>query len=287
MENIVFNEVWGFDIAVEMTFLAIASFATLFALLAYREGRLREALIGAAVAAVLPVFSLIILNLHLLKPEASYLLFLSPQPRSWMVYGGIGMTSLIVLSAVFALLLLSQLARLPLIGRLSPLAANSALMNAVGILMVLAGAFVALYTGLLMSYERGIPFWHSAAIPAIAFLMGLTGGSSLYSLITPQDRRVSLALISSLSLLLVIYLAHLLVSLLGSPAANVSAKTVLDSGLFQVSLLLALLAIVGLAANFYFRTRYIPIVAGLIGIFVIFALRLLLLEAGAWELPVV
>ncbi|MCX8195578.1 MAG: polysulfide reductase NrfD [Acidilobaceae archaeon] len=287
MENIVFNEVWGFDIAVEMTFLAIASFATLFALLAYREGRLREALIGAAVAAVLPVFSLIILNLHLLKPEASYLLFLSPQPRSWMVYGGIGMTSLIVLSAVFALLLLSQLARLPLIGRLSPLAANSALMNAVGILMVLAGAFVALYTGLLMSYERGIPFWHSAAIPAIAFLMGLTGGSSLYSLITPQDRRVSLALISSLSLLLVIYLAHLLISLLGSPAANVSAKTVLDSGLFQVSLLLALLAIVGLAANLYFRTRYIPIVAGLIGIFVIFALRLLLLEAGAWELPVV
>ncbi|MCS7107153.1 MAG: polysulfide reductase NrfD [Acidilobaceae archaeon] len=288
MENIVFNDVWGWDIALEMTFLAIASFSTLFAYLSYREGQLRDAVIGAAVAAVLPVFSLIILNLHLLKPEASYLLFLSPQPRSWMLYGGIGMSSLIALSALFALFAVLPSLKVPLLSRLSPLSHSSAFMNALGVLMILAGVFVSLYTGLLMSYERGIPFWHSAALPAIALFMGIAGGSSLYAFIRPADQRVSFALLSSLALLVAVYLAHLMVSLLGSPAAHASATKVLGSGLFQVTLLLSVLAVVSLAANmFWFRTRYVPIIAGAIGLITIFVLRLLLLEAGAWEFPVI
>ncbi|MEN2999824.1 MAG: NrfD/PsrC family molybdoenzyme membrane anchor subunit [Acidilobaceae archaeon] len=288
MENIVFNTVWDWQIALEMTFLAVASFATLFAYLSYKEGAIRDALIGAAVAAVLPMFSLIILTLHLLKPEAGLLIFLSPQPRSWMLYGGIGMSLLIAFSALFAIFVALPALRIPLVSRLSPLSSSATFMNALSFLMIATGVFVALYTGFIISYERGIPFWHSAAVPAIALLMGIAGGSSFYAFIRPADQRVSFTLLFSLAFLIIFYLAHLLASLIGGPAANASAAKVLGSGLFQVTLLLSVVAVVGLAANMlWFRTKYIPLIAGAIGLITIFVLRVLLLDAGAWEFPVV
>jgi formate-dependent nitrite reductase membrane component NrfD len=162
-----------------MTFLAVASFSIVLAYLSFLEGRRRDALIGGVLATVLPILSLIILNLHLLKPEASYLVFTSFQPRSWMPYGATGMTLLIITSAIFTALV--------------KLNKKGVATHATGILASLAGVFVALYTGLLIAYERGIPFWHSGAIPLIALAMGAVGGLSVYSIIRPQDIRITLS----------------------------------------------------------------------------------------------
>jgi formate-dependent nitrite reductase membrane component NrfD len=157
-----------------MTFLAVASFSIVLAYLSFLEGRRRDALIGGVLATVLPILSLIILNLHLLKPEASYLVFTSFQPRSWMPYGATGMTLLIITSAIFTTLI--------------KLNKKGVATHATGILASLAGVFVALYTGLLIAYERGIPFWHSGVIPLIALAMGAVGGLSVYSIIRPWIR---------------------------------------------------------------------------------------------------
>jgi formate-dependent nitrite reductase membrane component NrfD len=34
----------------------------------------------------------------------------------------------------------------------------------------------------VLAYERDIPFWHSAAVPLLAFFMGVAAGSGLYGM---------------------------------------------------------------------------------------------------------
>lgn len=285
VENLVYNDVWGIDIAVEMTFLAIASFAAIWAYISYREGRVKDAIIGALAGAVLPIFSLIILNLHLLKPEAAYLIFASPQPRSWMFYGGIGMPTLIASSGAFALLLLSGYGKAPL-SMLAALSGNKTIMNLLGALMIASGIFVSLYTGLLISYERGIAFWHSAAMPLIGLLMGAVGGTSLFALIRPSDSRVAATLSASLFLLLVSFLSHLMVSLYGTPATHEAASSILASGLFQATAVLAAVGVVASGLSAIYKNKYLVMISGIIGILSIFVIRTLLLSHGAWEYPI-
>lgn len=284
-ENIVYNDVWGVDIAVEMTFLAIASFAAIWAFFSYREGKIRDAIVGSLVGAVLPIFSLIILNLHLLKPEAAYLIFASPQPRSWMFYGGIGMPALIASSGALAVLLLASSGRLPL-SVLANLAEKRSLMNLIGIVIVASGVFVSMYTGLLISYERGIAFWHSAAMPLIGLFMGIVGGSAVFALLRPDDWRISASLSASLFLLVASFLSHLMVSLYGTPATYEAASSILSSGLFQATLVLSIVAIVTSGLNVFYKNRYLIAVAAIIGLASIFVIRLFILSYGAWEYPV-
>ena len=49
-------------------------------------------------------------------------------------------------------------------------------MNAPGLMSVF-GVFAALYTGLVLSYERGTPFWHSAAVSLLVLFPGVAAGS--------------------------------------------------------------------------------------------------------------
>lgn len=272
MESIVFNDVWGLEIAVEMTLLAIASFSAVLAFISYLEGRVRDAVIGGLVATVLPIASLVILTLHLLKPEAAYLVFASFQPRSWMPWGATGITLLLALSAIFTLLARTGSRRTATI--------------AVGALASLAGLFVALYTGLLLAYERGIPFWHSAAIPLIALTMGAVGGLSAYAIIRPGDTRVTVGLSVALLALLIAYLAHLHLSLVGPTAASYSAQAALSSVEFIIGIVALVLAAALSLATLRIRTPYIPVAAATLAIISIFTLRLALLNSGAWELPI-
>jgi formate-dependent nitrite reductase membrane component NrfD len=272
LENLVLNDVWDLEIAVEMTFLAVASFSIVLAYLSFLEGRRRDALIGGVLATVLPILSLIILNLHLLKPEASYLVFTSFQPRSWMPYGATGMTLLIITSAIFTALV--------------KLNKKGVATHATGILASLAGVFVALYTGLLIAYERGIPFWHSGAIPLIALAMGAVGGLSVYSIIRPQDIRITLSLGVALLLLALTYVIHIHISLQGSLASNYSAQVVLGSIAFQTGIIATIIGGLLSIATLKIRSKYLPIVIAILGLISILTLRYALLTSGAWELPI-
>jgi len=95
-------------------------------------------------------------------------------------------------------------------------------MNALGLLMSAFGVFVALYTGLVLAYERGIPFWHSAAVPLLALFMGVAAGSGLYGLLGRVETGKWIALGGGLAALT--YLIHLHLSLIGPAAAAFSAQ---------------------------------------------------------------
>ncbi len=272
MENLVLNNVWGFEIAIEMTFLAIASFSIVLAYMSFLEGRMRDALIGGVLATVLPILSLIILDLHLLKPEAAYLVFTSFQSSSWMLYGASGITLLIITSAIFTVLV--------------KLNRRNLATHTIGIVASLIGIFVALYTGLVISYERGIPFWHSAIVPIISLTMGIVGGFSVYSIIRPLDTRITFSLGVALLALTLTYLIHIHLALHSSRALSYSAQIMIGSVAFQVGILATivggLLGIITLKT----KTRYIPVVASALGLISILVLRHALLASGAWELPI-
>ena len=272
VENLVLNNVWDFEIAVEMTFLAVASFSIVLAYISFLEGRVRDALVGGALAAGLPILSLIILNLHLLKPEASYLVFTSFQPSSWMPYGASGMTLLIITSAIFTVLV--------------KLNRKGVATHAIGIMASLVGIFVALYTGLLIAYERGIPFWHSGIVPIIALTMGVVGGLSAYSIIRPLDTRMTFSLGVALLILALTYIIHVHISLQGPLASSYSAQVVLGSIAFQVGILIAVIGGILGISTLKIKSRYISVAIAVLGLISILALRYALLASGAWELPI-
>jgi formate-dependent nitrite reductase membrane component NrfD len=271
MSNFVLNDVWGVEIAIEMTFLAVGSFSIVLAFLSILEGRRRDALIGGILGVVFPLIALAILNLHLLKPEAAYLVFTSFQPRSWMAIGAVGIVVLLITSAIFTVLLM--------------LGKDGVAVKVVGLIASLAGIFVATYTGLVLSYERGIPFWHSAAIPIIGLLMGAIGGLSAYSIIRPGDVRITSSLGVAMLLQAAIFSIHIHLSSIGPAVAKYSAEVALANPVFIIGMLLSVIGgLLGLS-TFRLRSRYAALTVAVLGLLAIATLRYTLLASGAWEYP--
>jgi len=145
----------------------------------------------------------------------------------------------------------------------------------------LAGLFVVLYTGLVLAYEGGIPFWHSAATSLITLTMGALGGLSAYTIIRPGDTRVTVGLSVALLVLLIAYLAHLHLSLIRPTAASYSAQATINSVEFIIRIVALVLAAALSLATLRIRTPYIPVAAATLAIISIFTLRLALLNSGA------
>jgi formate-dependent nitrite reductase membrane component NrfD len=275
---IVRNEVWGLPIAVEMTLLAVASFVVVWAYVFWRRGEIRVAAVGGLAGVVLPAAALGILASELLKPPTAGILvlpLLNPKANlsSWMVWGASGVSLLILFSLLFTAPLIKPLDKIAAWGR------DRGVMNALGLLMSAFGVFVALYTGLVLSYERGIPFWHSAAVPLLALFMGVAAGSGLYGLLGRVETGKWIALGSGLAALT--YLVHLHLSLIGPEAAAFSAQGAMSDPAALGGVALALAA----AAVAMFGRRPSVAVAGALVIIAVFLIRMSLLLWGAWDFP--
>jgi len=275
---IVRNEVWGLPIAVEMTLLAVASFAVVWAYVFWRRGETGVAAVGGLAGVVLPAAALGILVSELLKPPTAGMLvlpLLNPKANlsSWMVWGASGVSLLILFSLLFTAPLIKPLDKIAVWGR------DRRVMNALGLLMSAFGVFVALYTGLVLSYERGIPFWHSAAVPLLALFMGVAAGSGLYGLLGRVETGKWIALGSGLAALT--YLVHLHLSLIGPEAAAFSAQGAMSDPAALGGLALALAA----AAVAMFGRRPSVAAAGALAIVAVFLIRISLLLWGAWDFP--
>jgi formate-dependent nitrite reductase membrane component NrfD len=202
-----------------MTLLAVASFAVVWAYIFWRRSDVKAAAVGGALGVVLPA-ALGILASKLLKPPTAGVLvlpLLNPHANlsSWMVWGASGISLLILLSLLFTAPLIKPLDKIAAWGR------DRGVMNALGLLMSAFGVFVALCTGLVLSHERGIPFWHSAAVPLLALFMGMAAGSGLYGLLSRVETGKWIALGSGLAALTC--LVHLHLSLTQPVAAAFSA----------------------------------------------------------------
>ncbi|MEM1610428.1 MAG: hypothetical protein QXQ57_02130 [Sulfolobales archaeon] len=117
--------------------------------------------------------------------------------------------------------------------------------------------------------------------------MGVAGGLAIYSIIRPMDMRITLSLGISLFLLIIAFLTHIHLSLIGPIASRYSAETAIESLEFKVAIIAALLGgILGLL-TFKIRSRYMSIAAAIASIIAILALRLAILGSGAWEYPII
>jgi formate-dependent nitrite reductase membrane component NrfD len=275
---IVRNQVWGLPVAVEMTLRAVASFAVVWAYIFWRRGDVKAAAVGGALGVVLPAAALGILASKLLKPPTAGILvlpLLNPHANlsSWMVWGATGISLLILGSLLFTLPLIKPLDRIAVWGR-SKLA-----MNLLGLLTAALGVYVALYTGLVLAYERGIPFWHSAAVPLLALFMGVAAGSGLYGILGKTETGRWIAAGSGLTALT--YLIHLHLSSLGPAAAAFSAQGAASDPAALGGVALAALATVAAV----FGRRPAVIAAGILAIAAVFLIRASLLLWGAWDFP--
>jgi len=276
---IVRNQIWGLPVAVEMTLLAVASFAVVWAYIFWRRGDVKAAAVGGALGVVLPAAALGILASELLKPPTAGILvlpLLNPHANlsSWMVWGASGISLLILLSLLFTAPLITPFDKIAVWGR------DRRVMNALGLLMSAFGVFVALYTGLVLSYERGIPFWHSAAVPLIALFMGVAAGSGLYGLLGRVETGRWIALGSGLAALT--YLIHLHLSLIGPAAAAFSAQGAMSD---PAALGGVALAFAAAAVAMFGRKRTSVAAAGALAIVAVFLIRMSLLLWGAWDFP--
>ncbi|MEM4651272.1 MAG: NrfD/PsrC family molybdoenzyme membrane anchor subunit [Pyrobaculum sp.] len=275
---IVRNQVWGLPVAIEMTLLAVASFAVVWAYIYWRRGDVKAAAVGGALGVVLPAAALGILASELLKPPTAGILvlpLLNPHANlsSWMVWGATGISLLILWSLLFTLPLIKPLDRIAVWGR-SKLA-----MNLLGLLTAAFGVYVALYTGLVLAYERGIPFWHSAAVPLLALFMGVAAGSGLYGILGKTETGRWIAAGSGLTALT--YLIHLHLSSLGPAAAAFSAQGAASDPAALGGVALAALATVAAV----FSRRPAVMAAGILAIAAVFLIRASLLLWGAWDFP--
>jgi formate-dependent nitrite reductase membrane component NrfD len=275
---IVRNQVWGLPVAVEMTLLAVASFAVVWAYIFWRRGDVKAAAVGGALGVVLPAAALGILASELLKPPTAGILvlpLLNPHANlsSWMVWGATGISLLILGSLLFTLPLIKPLDRIAVWGR-SKLA-----MNLLGLLTAALGVYVALYTGLVLAYERGIPFWHSAAVPLLALFMGVAAGSGLYGILGKTETGRWIAAGSGLTALT--YLIHLHLSSLGPAAAAFSAQGAASDPAALGGVALAALATVAAV----FGRRPGVMAAGILAVAAVFLIRASLLLWGAWDFP--
>jgi|GEM_PF-754311 Formate-dependent nitrite reductase, membrane component len=276
---IVRNQVWGLPVAVEMTLLAVASFAVVWAYIFWRRGDVKAAAVGGLAGVVLPAAALGILASELLKPPTAGILvlpLLNPHANlsSWMVWGASGISLLILLSLLFTAPLITPFDKIAVWGR------DRRVMNALGLLMSAFGVFVALYTGLVLSYERGIPFWHSAAVPLLALFIGVAAGSGLYGLLGRVETGKWIALGSGLAALT--YLIHLRLSLIGPVAAAFSAQGAMSDPAALGGVALALAAA---AVAMFGRKRPSVVAAGALAIVAVFLIRMSLLLWGAWDFP--
>jgi formate-dependent nitrite reductase membrane component NrfD len=74
----------------------------------------------------------------------------------------------------------------------------------------------------VLSYERDIPFWHSAAVTLLTLFIGVAAGSGLYELLGRVETGKWTALGSGFAALT--YLVHLHLSLIGLVATAFSAQ---------------------------------------------------------------
>ena len=132
---------------------------------------------------------------HMGVPGKSWRTILRPD-RSWISRGLLGLMALLGFGGLLVLCLL--------FGEQFGVAADSALVQALG---VLAGAFAILtmtYQGFAMSHSTAIAIWNSAIMPLSSFLYSLVVGVALAMLIVPSSMVANLV---EMQLLLLLSLA--------------------------------------------------------------------------------
>jgi len=233
--------VWGWEIPVYLFLggwvagmMAITGFFLL-------RGRQKEDL---CVCAVLPGLSLVLLSLGMLALFLDlehkryvwrlYTTFEFSSPMSWGAW---------ILLAVYPALLAALLirppaavqARLPALRALaSRLAEDRAAVRTIGVVLIVLGVMLGVYTGVLLSALGARPLWNSAMLGILFLVSGLSSAAAFTHLVARrEDERVLLAQSDNVLLGVELFvLALFLVGLLNSTGVHIQAARLVLGGPF-------------------------------------------------------
>jgi formate-dependent nitrite reductase membrane component NrfD len=231
---------------------------------------------------------LLLLDLH--HVWYSWRLFLTFQPTSPISWGTWLLTVAIVLAMVFAFVQLPRTVflnwvRIPLLlpihEKLQPLKRPLALV------LVLCGAGVGIYTGVLLSTMQARPFWNSNVMGALFLTSGLTAGTATAMLLARLDREKKMlatvltgTITVELMLLFLFVLGHATGGAMGQEVVQMllGGEMTMHFLVFDIALgLLAPLAL--LVAQLGGWARYTPF-APLLAMFGGLMLRFTMVEGG-------
>jgi formate-dependent nitrite reductase membrane component NrfD len=217
---------------------------------------------------------------HLGKPSRFWRLFLKPG-SSWLARG-------LVFVALFALFGALQLTS-------SYWLAGTGWEILFKILAGILAILVAAYSGFVMNYVSGIPFWNSALLPLLFITFGIIGGSALFMLIGLLGQESALIAALSFTPILLVAVLFLIALYLWTatymgPAAKRSVRELIQGRLalpFWAGVVLCGGLMPGAAIVYIFLTASAPgslivlIAAGML--VAVFSFNYCLLKAGLYR----
>jgi len=288
--------VWGWEIPVYLFLGGWVAGSMIIAGYFMRQGRKPG---DGCVCHVLPWISLVLLSLGMgalfldleHKPYV-WRMYLTLQPGSPMSWGGW------ILVLVYPVLALGALASIPaaLLGRWPTLGAWAERVraptatNVLGLLNIIGGVALGIYTGILLSSLGARPLWASAALGPLFLVSGLSTGAAFAHLITRNARdRATLLRADNLFLTAELALIGLfLAGLLTASAVHANAAQLLLGGPYTAAfwvlvvglgILLPLAIQTVMASHRIEHTVIAPLLVMLGGL----ALRFVIVQAGQYS----
>lgn len=235
--------VWGWQPALYLFLGGMGAGAFIMAAVLYLIDRAKHRLIICAsmwAAMVSLGVGLMLLLAELIHPLRGMLMWQSfDHFTTWMTYGAWGAFGAVVVFAVSAILATPLIAKW-LAAKWKWFAKHGqGLRRVLAITGIALGAFVAVYTGMLLMDSGGVPLWDTLLLPALFTVSALDTGVALVEVISvvlgkrdrlaPKARTLMERIVVALVVLEVIVLAAFLMSMLGADVASAAGATAVQS----------------------------------------------------------
>uniref|UniRef100_A0A7C3WQ79 Polysulfide reductase NrfD n=1 Tax=Thermofilum pendens TaxID=2269 RepID=A0A7C3WQ79_THEPE len=273
---------WDIRIVLDLTLGGMGVAAFIIAFFYYLRGE-KEFNVKAALAGIASLLiGLLILIMHLGKPEAALYTLLSPNIGSVMAWGVFFNILTLVFGGLFALPGLVKL----------PYAGNERVMRLLGALGSVFSFLVMTYTGALLA-RTSIHLWRSPATPLLFILVALSSGIGLYTLVAVAFKKevprelVDLSMVTTF-LAFVTMTLYFVIADISTEAFKYSVHVMLSELVGATVALYLLGFITPFIVYFYNRrkpSRTNMVVLALLLILQSFLTRFLVVYAGAIELP--
>lgn len=137
----------------------------------------------------------LLLVIDLLRPFNA--IFFWRNPSSWIFWGILSLSGYLVSSVMYSIACVDGF---PFLGPISDaFPVLKEWKNTTGIISIVLGTFVTVYTGFLLSAAQGIPLWHSAGLPVLFTISAFSTGCAFLMLILWNRRHELHSLFSGIA----------------------------------------------------------------------------------------
>lgn len=245
--------VWGWQPALYLFLGGMGAGAFIMAAVLFLIDRTRHRLIVCVsmwAATISLAVGLMLLLSELIHPLRGMLMWSAfDHFTSWMTYGAWGAFGAVVVFGISAVLATPPVSKWLAAHWKWYAKRGAGLRRVFAIVGIVLGAFVAVYTGMLLMDSRGVPLWDTLLLPALFTVSAFDTGVALVEVISvvlgkrdrlaPKARSLMERIVVSLVVLEAIVLAAFLVTMLGADAATAAGATAAQSASMLYSGVLA------------------------------------------------